>query len=161
MWRLWLLLEQTFRRKYRLHHQGDKNRRSRNVSTNYQQKHPASCQLILTLFLARRIVTLMLETIRSSETSVLTRTTRSRILEDGILHSHRRDNLKSYKKNPPVFFNMFTVLRACCTVTYCPLFGKGLSVAHPAPKLLDHGYPRPDTQYVSPSPSSQASGPRI
>jgi hypothetical protein len=39
------------------------------------------------------LVTLMMEAIRSSETSVLTRATWLHILEDGILHSHRRENL--------------------------------------------------------------------
>jgi hypothetical protein len=34
--------------------------------------------------------------IRSSETSVITTTTRRRIIDEGILHSHRHENLKSY-----------------------------------------------------------------
>jgi hypothetical protein len=41
------------------------------------------------------LVTLKMKAIRSSETSVLTRVTRRNILVDGILHSHRRENLKS------------------------------------------------------------------
>jgi hypothetical protein len=42
------------------------------------------------------LVTQMMEAIRSFETSILTRATRCNIQEDGILHSHRRGNLKSY-----------------------------------------------------------------
>jgi hypothetical protein len=38
----------------------------------------------------------MMEALLSSETSVLIRATRRKIPEGGILHSHRRDNLKSY-----------------------------------------------------------------
>jgi hypothetical protein len=42
------------------------------------------------------IVTLTMEAVRSSEMSVPTRATRRNITEDGILYSHRNENLKSY-----------------------------------------------------------------
>jgi hypothetical protein len=39
---------------------------------------------------------MVMEALFSSETSVLTRVTRRNIPENGILHSHRRENLKAY-----------------------------------------------------------------
>jgi hypothetical protein len=46
------------------------------------------------------LVTVMMEGLCFSETSVLTRATWRNIPEDGILRSHHRENLKSYKLDP-------------------------------------------------------------
>jgi hypothetical protein len=52
------------------------------------------------------LVTLMKEALSSSETSVLTRATWRNIPEDTILHSHRRENLKSYGSSD-IYTSMF------------------------------------------------------
>jgi hypothetical protein len=57
-----------------------------------------------------------MEAVSSSNTSVLTRATWRNIPEHGILHSHRRENLESYKLYIPTsyfsqsYFNVYLYL---------------------------------------------------
>jgi hypothetical protein len=55
-------------------------------------------QLLVTAKIPSSLIlsSLIMQAIRSSETSVLTRTTQRNSPEDGILHSRLRENLKSY-----------------------------------------------------------------
>jgi hypothetical protein len=77
-----------FRGKYLFHHQGDKNRRTRNnVISNYQPKYYA--RSVLRLFVTTNfvpsspiLVTLMMEGMHSSETSTITRSTLRNVPED-------------------------------------------------------------------------------
>jgi hypothetical protein len=58
-------------------------RKNTNINTNVVPSSPI-------------LVILMMEMLGSTETSVLTRSTRCIIPEDGIFHSHRREDLKPY-----------------------------------------------------------------
>jgi hypothetical protein len=69
------------------------------IASIFRVEKSGSCNLqppAHTGFSFTNFSTLKMEAILSSETSVHTRSTRRHIPEDGILHSHRRENLKSY-----------------------------------------------------------------
>jgi hypothetical protein len=74
------------------------------IRTDVWEERSASISRVRRLLVTASIVpstqiriTLMIEGLRSSETSVLTRATRRNNPENGNLHSHCRENLKSYK----------------------------------------------------------------
>jgi hypothetical protein len=60
-----------------------------------------------TLLRSPIVATLLMEALRSSETSVLKRVKRRNVPEDAILHSHRSENLKSY-----IIYKMQVILLA-------------------------------------------------
>jgi hypothetical protein len=61
------------------------------------------------------LVTLIKVALSSSETSVLIRATRRDIPEDTVLHSHRRENLKSYK-----YFHL--KIQGIIAIAHCAIF---------------------------------------
>jgi hypothetical protein len=76
------------------------------------------------------LVTLMMEALCSSKTLVLTRPTRHNNPEDGILHSHRHENLKSYTETQlldticliitleiSLLVTIYLTICNCCAVT--------------------------------------------
>jgi hypothetical protein len=75
---VWLLYEPTIRWKYFLH-----NTLRFIVTANVVHTSPI-------------VITMMMEAVSSSERTVFIRVPQRNIPEDGILHSHRRERLKSY-----------------------------------------------------------------
>jgi hypothetical protein len=73
---------------------------NRRFGGTYRLHHKSACSVLRLLVtadvvLSSILVNRIMETLRSSETLVPTQAVWHNIPEDGILHSHRRENLKS------------------------------------------------------------------
>jgi hypothetical protein len=77
---------------YRLHHQGEQNQRARNNVSSTSIFLCSVLKLMVTAVRSSLILSNLMMATCSTETSVRWRY----ISEDGILYSHRRENLKSY-----------------------------------------------------------------
>jgi hypothetical protein len=81
--------------------------------------------------------TLKMDVIRFSKTSVRARSERRHIPEDGILHSHRRENLKSYK---PEFkeYNIINLLRFSRSIVFSCKFDNCVDKSAPLFPISNH-----------------------
>jgi hypothetical protein len=59
-----------------------------------------------------------MDAMRSSETSIVTKATRDHISEEGIFHSHGRENLKSHMINGDHSTQQQAVISAQLSITY-------------------------------------------